>query len=237
MISSSCQRVSRGNSSRSFFKKIESTIFYSQHSHNDDFSSLFLVSLIIYRVESEGEHLLRKYGFSCRVHLGRVTSYCPAWNFCWWHLCASPSVVILKGKRQCRFNWPWLKSVVTHLLIVCSPYFTNTSGIAREALVPPPNSDQCSGASRGDRTRAFFFLISKACCWIPVPYVREDVGKWHSILQEYTRIWFFMHKCQSFSLWQITFGGIIFCLCEKSGPIAQSCVQTFLHEHEVFRWI
>lgn len=102
----------------------------------------------------------------------------------------------LRERDGSRFNWPWLKSVVTHLLIVHFPYFTNTSGIAREPLIPLPNSDQCSGALREDRTRAF--LISKACCWIPVPYVREDAGKWHSILQEYPGRWFFCAQMSVF---------------------------------------
>lgn len=71
---------------------------------------------------AHGGSLFRKYG--CRVHLGRVnTSCCPAWNFC--GLCVLLlQLSFLREGDGSRFNWPWLKSVVTHLLIVrCLPTF------------------------------------------------------------------------------------------------------------------
>lgn len=59
-----------------------------------------------------------------------------------------------------RFNWPWLKSVVTHLLIVCSPYFTNTSGICQRSTRSSSKYQfhQCSGTPTGDRAGTFLIL-------------------------------------------------------------------------------
>lgn len=129
----------------------------------------------------------------------------------------------LRERDGSRFNWPWLKSVVTHLLIVHSPYFTNTSGIAREPLVPLPNSDQRSGVSHFNSMLLDPSSVCQRGCW---EMTLHPAG----ISQ---KMFFFLcvcvHKCQSFSLWLITFWGIIFCLCEQFGPVGQSRVHTFFY--------
>lgn len=123
-----------------------------------------------------------------------------------------------KWRDGSQINWPWLKPVVTHLLICPLRCFTNTSGLTREALAPHPAPSAPSTSTGLICTQA---PLSWGICYFRkhVPGSRLHMPKrmlGNQSRRKSQKI--FVHKWQAFFLWLITFSGIIFCLCEQFSP-------------------
>ncbi len=87
----------------------------------------------------------------------RLTSVSSRPTFGYRHLSSAITKLTLhhigvKGNERSFFDWPWLKSAVTHLLIVFSSYFTTEPGCATDAPAfvftkLPKNNTYCAPCS------------------------------------------------------------------------------------------